>query len=166
MHQETKHESKEDNSKHENGEKPIPLKEDKDNRGEPSKAAAATNPPLKIQQKPLKDVHLNMKPNTKQNKSERKSEAAWSKPSLLVSVSLSSLSSATRVTIAEKTGSEKKSTEIIKEAVPSLKRKRMSDDETVEKNKLKKIKYVTYHRGHGAQGVPKLVIRRIISDGE
>ena len=27
MHQETKHESKEDNSKHENGEKPIPLKD-------------------------------------------------------------------------------------------------------------------------------------------
>ena len=103
-----------------------------------------------------------------QSLAERKSKAAWSKPSLPVSVSLSSLSSATRVTLAQKQGSEnkKKPTEIIKETSLSLKRKRQSDDETVEENKVKKIEYVTYLRGHGAQGVPKLVIRRIKSHGQ
>ena len=131
----------------------------REHRRKPAKAAEASNlprSPFKIQQKPLK-------PNTKQ-----KSEAAWSKPSLVVSYSLSSLSSSTRATLAQKQESEnkKKPTDIIKETAPSLKRKRQSDDETVEENKMEKIEYVTYHRGHGAQGVPKLVIRRIKSHGQ
>ena len=55
---------------------------------------------------------------------------------------------------------KKEKSEIIKEAAPNnLKHRHQSDDETVEENKMQKIEYVTYHRGHGAQGVPKLVIR-------
>lgn len=83
------------------------------------------------------------------------SEATWVKPSLPVSVKLSSLSSSTRVALAQKirskvnTENKKEKSEIIKE----------SDDETVEEIEVKKIEYITYHRGHGAQGVPKLVIR-------
>ena len=121
---------------------------------------------------------------------ERKSatEAAWVKPSSLpVSFNLSSLSSSTRVALALKSKLQvntenkkektrvalaqksklkvnleikKEQSEIIKEAAPN-KRKRQSDDETVEENKMQKIEYVTYHNGCGAQGVPKLVIRRI-----
>ena len=116
---------------------------------------------------------------------ESASEAAWVKPSLPVSVKLSSLSSSTRVALAQKVGSntenkkektrvalaqksklevnleiKKEQSEIIKEAAPN-KRKHQSDDEAVEENKMQKIEYVTYHNGCGAQGVPKLVIRRI-----
>ena len=124
-----------------------------------------------------------------QSLAERKSasEATWVKPSLPVSVSLSSLSLSTRVALAKKVGSKvntenkkektrvalaqnsklevntenkTEQSEIIKEAAPNnLKHKHQSDDETVEENKMKKIDYVTYHKGHGAQGVPKLVIR-------
>ena len=110
-----------------------------------------------------------------QSLAERKSasEAAWVKPSLPVNFNLSSLSSSTRVALAQKVGSKvntenkKEKSEIIKEAAPNnLKRKRQSDDETVEENKVKKIEYVTYHNGRGAQGVPKLVIRRIKSHGQ
>ena len=126
-----------------------------------------------------------------QSLAERKSasEATWVKPSLPVSFRLSSLSSSTRVALAQKTRSKvntenkkektrvalaqnsklevntenkTEQSEIIKEAT-SNKRKHQSDDETVEENKMKKIEYVTYHNGRGAQGVPKLVIRRIKS---
>ena len=104
-----------------------------------------------------------------QSLAERKSEAALVKPSLPVSVSLSSLSSSTRVALAQKLGSKvntenkKEKSEIMKEAAPN-KRKRQSDDETVEENKMKKIEYVTFHNGFGAQGVPKLVIRLVHCD--
>ena len=109
---------------------------------------------------------------------ESASEATWVKPSLPVSVSLSSLSLSTRVALAKKVGSKvntenkkeqtrvtlaqnpeenkKDQSEIIKEAAPNnLKHKHQSDEES----KMKKIEYVTYHNGFGAQGVPKLVIR-------
>ena len=108
-----------------------------------------------------------------QSIAERKSEAALSKPSMLVSFRLSSLSSSTRVALSQKSKlevnkeNEKDQSEIIKDEAPSsLKRKRQSDDDTVEENKVKKIEYVTYHNGRGAQGVPKLVIRRIKSHGQ
>ena len=109
----------------------------------------------------------------------------------LVCYSLSSLSSSTMMMMIRMTnysllyiliivhksnscpelGSEnkKKPTEIIKETAPSLKRKRQSDDETVEENKMNEkdgVCHLSQGRGHGAQGVPKLVIRRIKSQGQ
>ena len=48
-----------------------------------------------------------------------------------------------------------------------FKRKRQSDDETVEESNEKRFKYVTYHKEHNnVQGVPKLFIKQIKSHGQ